>query len=333
MGGNALKFNTVRLHQNEFIHFEKFIVERLTPHFNQVNPTLYFQDKKTFGDLDVIVTGQQGKQSTTELINSLFRPNEIFKNGNVYSFDVSNFQVDLIFFGKEVYETAKFYYSYNDLNNLVGKLYHHFNLKFGHKGLAFKMFADDLHYQKEITLSRNPKQIYELIDLDYSKYEQGFNSLIEIFEFIISSKYFDPALFSLKNLKHKDRTRDRKRKTYSAFLSYIEEKLNVELLKVDYKHKIDLDETYSFIDTNFPEVDIYSHIEKLERVNDERKLIAKKFNGNIVRELTGREGKEIGDLIKALKSEKDFKKFVLNASQSHINQAICDFDQKLKYEL
>jgi len=55
-------------------------------------------------------------------ITTNFQPNEINHNGNCWSFDYKEIQVDLIITTEEHFNSNYFYMSYNDLGNFIGRL-------------------------------------------------------------------------------------------------------------------------------------------------------------------------------------------------------------------
>jgi hypothetical protein len=125
LGGLALK-NTVtrRYERAEFDIISKELLEILSTHFPRVAMPLFYKNKLSFGDADIVVAegkGITGSELRT-LINDVFKPNEIFHNGNCWSFDYKELQVDLITTEPENFDALLMYLSYNDLGNFIGRL-------------------------------------------------------------------------------------------------------------------------------------------------------------------------------------------------------------------
>jgi hypothetical protein len=159
---------------------------------------------------------------------------------------------------------------------------------------------------------RNPNKTTQIIkellitrDWDYAislgKFPEyngdNFNNLQDIFDNVIQSPYFNKDIFLLENRNHISRTRDRKRISYMLFLQYIKYKDNLPHFDWENTNKQEF-LTKCLID--FPEfnkeynktlADFYYHEE-----------LHKKYNGNLVREWVGLEGKELGNFIKSIKS-------------------------------
>ena len=82
---------------------------------------------------------------------------------------------------------------------------------------------------KEYCLSNNFEDILNILGLNTTVYKNGFDTYQEMFDFVISSPYFDKNLFLFENLNNKNRVRDKKRKTYNMFLEYLD---TIEINKI-----------------------------------------------------------------------------------------------------
>lgn len=156
-----------------------------------------------------------------EFIKTEFKPNEIFHNGNCWTFDYKEVQVDLIMSSGEHFYNHFFYMSYNDLGNFIGRLAHSVGLKYGQEGLWYN------HYYKNtklgrIIISKDYREIFNYLDLDYNRWEKGFDSLEEIFEFVSKSKLFNPPMYQLKSLNKINRERNLKSPWYFDYKIYNE---------------------------------------------------------------------------------------------------------------
>lgn len=89
MGGLALKGPntfTRRYERDEFDVINVELHEILSKTFDRIATPLFYKNKKSFGDADLIVT-EKVDFDMRGYINTTFKPNEIFHNGNCYSFD------------------------------------------------------------------------------------------------------------------------------------------------------------------------------------------------------------------------------------------------------
>lgn len=298
MGGNAFKdLETVRLSTRELEKLSKRVVNELRnfkvywEQFSYIEPIPYYKEKESHRDLDILV-------SCSDYIWSYFTDaltethDNVYHNKNVISYteDVSSFlcsaqyfQVDIIRVDREDFKSALNYYSFNDLGNLIGRIYHNLGLKYGHNGLSYIHRNGD-HVCFKINVSKCLYEIYEFIGLSY---KTEFKNLQDIFEFVSSSKYFNPDIYLLQNRNNKSRARDRKRKTYMEFLDWCSALPEKEWFVREDK-KIHQLNALKFFDV----YDLYQ--EKLE--DHEKELeFNKKINGNKLKELfSGLQDKEIG---------------------------------------
>jgi hypothetical protein len=280
-----------------------------------------YRNKLSFGDMDVIMVSDNIQYNFTQRIQDVFRPTEIVKNSNVYSFDYKELQIDLILTNSEIFQSSLDYYSFNDLGNLVGRIAHKFGLKYGHKGLSY-VYREDTKVLGEILLTRDTQRIYEFLGYDYSRYQAGFDELTDIFDFVVSSPYYAHKIYDLDNRNHVSRVRDRKRETYTKFLTYAKNRTDTG---TEYNWNPDKSTYIQKISDYFPH--FKSEYDGLRLIEENRKLVSAKFNGNDVSKITGYTGKELGMFIRFFKTkyiDDDFTSWVLSASTKDIHTAIVD---------
>jgi hypothetical protein len=221
VGGNAIS-QTQRLKRDEYERYEQELIALLgnflkTP----FAPLQFYSEKESFGDIDFVVAQPKPDRRDLEIFFRQIGSREQYFNGDMLSFEYKNFQVDLNFVAVENYATALFYFAYNDLNNLIGRIAHKFGLKFGFDGLCYQIRTESGYRAKKITLSKDPAAIYTFLGYDYSRFLQGFKNREAIFEFVAASRYFNSAIFELDELNHINRTRNKKRQTYQLFLQWL----------------------------------------------------------------------------------------------------------------
>ena len=278
MGGKALGFETVRLQKCEFTKIQNEVVSILSQKFDVVLPTLYDSLKESFGDLDLIVP-RPVPIDIVEWLTNAFDSKKVVYNGESLqnamsvSFEYQKFQIDLIFVHPDNLKIAHFYYYGGDMNNYVGRVAAQFCMKFGFNGLYYEMPGHDF------LISKDPKKIYEFLGFDYSKYEAGFETLNEIFEYVTSSKYFNSEIYQIENLNHINRTRNLKRPNYLKFLDY----LVLHGLTGDAKYP-DRETSVNMIDAYFPESKL--HWQLMKHDNKQMRLIKirETLNAESVRE-------------------------------------------------
>lgn len=293
MGGNALKYaKTERKNPAEYNIIKGKVLELLKSHVF-CEAVIETPEKDSFGDLDIIYISEPAIVMK-DLIKELFKPSEIVINGNVISFDFELFQIDLIKANSTIdFESKKFYYGYGDLGCILGKLINFYKLKFGDNGLWInidKTIDDEelgvnANIGKEIILTQEPSEICEFFNLNYLSWLSGFSTQLQLFEWIVSSKYFIRGIFQVEN--GNDKRRMETRKFYINFMSYIwkdetepkPERPKIQMYAINYFNKKD-------------ELDL---IIKQTKLVETRKA---KYNGKIFIDF-GFSGKEISVKMKA----------------------------------
>lgn len=153
MGGNALKNTTTkRLSRAEFELVSRKVEDTLRAAFplSRVAVIPAYFSKTDFGDADVLVSSEGvqaagGGERLRQLAMEAFHATDLFKNGNVLSFDYRSspeqtepgFQVDVFLQEEKSFDFALNYFSFNDLGNLVGRTAHKQGCSFGHDGLWY----------------------------------------------------------------------------------------------------------------------------------------------------------------------------------------------------
>ena len=258
-----------------------------------------YKSKNDFGDMDIVVSSSDPsfKDKLHAWMQEQFYNHEPFEfvvNGPVISYGLSKRQVDIIFQCPEDYQFACNYFNYNDVSNLIGRITSKMGFKFGHNGLWFK-YLDGDRLIKNICVTKDFKKALEAFGFSYEKFQDGFEDLNDIFKYISKNKYFNPEIYLLENRNHTARIRDKKRKTYMAFLEYCSNNTfnNIYEFNQDIHFYIDM------IFLKFPmfltEYVLCTYDTELARVSKE------KLTTEIIRHHTGLDGIDLGNYIKATK--------------------------------
>lgn len=338
MGGNALKkVITERKNKDDYETIKKYILEKISKYI-KCETVIEIPGKQSFGDLDILYV-YDSKINIRELITQLFSPIEIVINGDVMSFDYENFQIDFIKCSSdENLNSSQFYFAYADIGSIIGRILNHYGLKFGNNGLWLNLIDNTLNVDKAINLTKNaigkiilskePREICEFLGLNYDKWKSGFLHKIEIFNWVIQSKYFKKEIFH--NLNHEHRKRVSIRPLYKEFLDYI----NITISDIgitDSKNseiKINLQkESIIYFNKN----DELNKLIKDKELQENRK---QKFNGKMLMEF-GIVDKDIGIYINNFKDfiknkfNENFEDWLDHNQKTHIEEEIKIFLFKL----
>jgi len=328
MGGNALQkygIKTQRKTTSELYQINFELIKRLYEDLSLfASPVLFYRKKETHGDFDLLVQiPPKTNINWYEYIKNTFKPNAIYPNANLYSFDYQNFQIDLILIPENKWKTAITYYSYDPLGNLMGKIFHKFNLSYGWEGLYYKFRNFHGSLKKSILISEDVRKIFEFGGYDYDRFSEGFDTLEDIFQYCISGKYFDSKIFEYENLSRIDRKRNLKRKSYKHFLNYLKE----NNININYEFNKNKEEYIELIDNFFPEANLIDNLNKLKKEDMINKAISEKFNGDIIMSfIPGIQGKELGNAISMFKKHlgDNYKDFILNNDIEIIKKTFLD---------
>ncbi|MGF1525747.1 MAG: hypothetical protein ACFCBW_02985 [Candidatus Competibacterales bacterium] len=225
MGGNALKtVPTRRYAKDEYLALWR---ERVAPTLGELFPAARaalipaYAAKADFGDMDVLLEADPLPLDWVDAAAKAFQSREVVRN-EVVSLDVMDLQVDLIPTPAEHFAFSMGYFSYNDLGNLMGRLFHKMGFKFGHRGLFWPLRDAHDHVQVELLVTRDFATALALGGYDYPRWCQGFATLEEVFAFAAATPYFHPQLFLTDQVNHRGRVRSRKRPSYRQFLTWCE---------------------------------------------------------------------------------------------------------------
>ena len=261
-----------------------------------------YRTKADHGDLDLLIkhTSNVTGINWRDYIEKYLKPQAIYSNGGVYSFDYQNFQIDFIPIPEEKWATALVYFGNDPVGNCMGKTYHKFNLSYGWEGLFYKYRNFRGSNSKNILLTNDVKRIFDFGGYDYDRYLLGFDTLEDIFKFTIDSKYFDTEMFQMESLNSIDKKRNRKRGSYHLFLEYLKEnKINTKYAFEDDKDMYIID-----IDAAFPEVNLLEQLHDLYVKDELDRALAEKYNGDVVMQwIPELEGKALGVAMGNFKKE------------------------------
>lgn len=335
MGGNLFT-KGVRVPRDKYIILEKEVKKYLDIEIGKSNYKIprYYNTKKDFGDLDILVNSEYFNLAKinqisfkNKLINHLDIKNHKM-SGSIFSTLYKNLQVDYFstYIGK--LDITSSYMDYN-IGNFIGKLARKFNLKYGMEGLSYVYRGDDNHFKREFHISSDIKKIFQLFDLDYNTWRNGFNDKLDSYQWVISSKYF--CTYTYYNQKCGTKKRANQRVEFSEFINWLKETNNNTTFEfASDEAKFD---TIKYI---FPSVNIEDFIKESNKIYENNKKLKSKFNGNIINliypNLKGRElGKFIGGFKKYITDNYgEFDNYIIYTNSETINKLIKQYYNKIK---
>jgi len=287
MGGKAIKV-AQRVNKERYDSIYERIKPIIEDRFDTVVHRIKsFHNKQDFGDLDLLILSDNIEYDIIERIKEVFNPLEIsdnaakFEGGSrVISFNVEELQVDFIMTPSYNWNTSVIFFEHGDLGNYIGKLINSYGdvkkyryvLKYGSDGLKCK-----INYKskvKTIYITKNMFRVFSFIGLDFNRWKAGFNEREDMFDYVITSKFFHHRCFQWEELNSINRQRNYKRPNYQVFLDYIEEYKDVPFTwdkpPMHYINEI----KFEF------GVDLYAEMCAFETEVETNKMIKDKINGN-----------------------------------------------------
>lgn len=326
MGGHLLHIWNLPEKRVSRVDFERIILQvldKLRARFNlrRIEPLKFFTDKADFGDLDIAFetfSNQSVQINFIEEFEKLFgyKPH---KNGNCISFPVEGFQVDILMFSDVVFDIAQVYYAYES-GNFMGRIADKMGLSYGHRGLYLQIplsyFDSTLpdHQYRDILLSRSPRPIFESLGFDYERFNQSFKNFEEMSQWVAESKYFSPEVFAFESLNSINRTRNRKRPVYAKFVDWCAQQPARNILPSKESVRDTIISSCPIIRKQIDEITIELQKNAIRRA---------KFNGNLIKELRGLEGAELGKFIVDFKKKYgSFETWLDDNSADQVKKAI-----------
>jgi hypothetical protein len=167
----------------------------------------------------------------------------------------------------------------------------------------------------EVVLTKDPRRTLDYFGFDLPQYDRGFDTLKDMFEWVEKSPGFNPHIYLWESVNAKSRIRDRKRPNYNKFLDCIEEKsLLGRYANILVDKEVSRERAIKFFQV---EDQVNAILEKDRR----KKFLATKFNGNLVKELTGLEGQLLGNFMKEHK-ETFNEEFLENNTTEEVSEMV-----------
>lgn len=324
MGGKL--FNLGRLPHQDYLELEAEVrnyLDRKFPGLYRI--PRYYGDKSDFGDMDILLSRDAIKTNWDDLrqeIISDWGVTDFVLQPHLLSTAYQNrFQVDVFVVGQQEMQTHWQFLCYNDLGNLLGKIFRRFNLKYGEKGLFYVFRRADQHYKKDIPLTTDLTKILAFLDMDYETWDRGFDRLEDMFEWVVNCKYFSVKPF-LKRAGSTEK-RMRQRTTMRKFIEYLEQ----TGITTEYPFAEDRDEYLPMIANFFPGAGLREAIAQEKEKERRNLIIREKFNGRLIMQLfPDLQGKVLGSFIEQFKSDfDDFEGEMLEMTPEEISGRLRKF--------
>ena len=221
---------------------------------------------------------------------------------------------------------AKFYFSYGDFGNLVGRMTKYWGIRFGHFGLFISLETQtvkeysgiEIDPQEQIVLATDPEAICEYLGLNWAEWLGGYKSEEQIFKWIKSSHLYLDQIYAHANHTHRHKINTRP--MYERFVKSInlDGLDNLTQVQMSFQSK-QLDAIVYFGKTN--------ELMQIVTKSIAKKARKEKFNGNKLMDM-GVPKEKVGKFIIGFKEfvqEENFDIWLDGTSQELIDKLINEY--------
>ncbi len=318
MGGSALEMETERASPQHYLNVYVQVQRRLQSEWPKA--VTYLPRKHRFkqdhGDLDLLVR-RDTVDLTRDWVKSAFEVDEVVVNDGVWTFGVelevpssdtsetSALQVDLVTKRRKHWEMSKAFYDFGGLGNLMGKVARWLRYKWGFQGLRMPVYRDPKGERSvkygEYVLTRDPKEAFEFLGFDYERFQEGFQDMSEIFEYVRSSEHFCREPFMPENMTADQKQRDRKRPVWDSFKNYLRDLERLGELPSKPDSRPTQKEALERAKEAFPHSELHDRLKEDREFVKLRERAKKTWTGRVPMEEFGVTGKELGKMLSNFK--------------------------------
>ena len=256
----------------------------------------YYGDKVDFGDMDVLVPDHGAWDAQRAAIVDALGITETKAVGRVFSAAFRGLQTDFFAVEPRYLRSTYDFMSFNDLGNLLGRICRRFELKWGEQGLAYVFRRESANnHVVDLPVTQELGHVCQFLGLDHAVWVRGFATLVELYEWVVTSPYFSVAPY-LDEPAGAMAKRGRDRPTIARFVEFLRER--------DISARPTFGDRRSYVDlvvAAFPEARLGEQL-AAEHAAEQRALaISARWSGKLVMRLRPERGQALGELIMAFK--------------------------------
>ena len=296
MGGNAFEkqgITLTRMPTKNYLANLKYI-KNLCSNYIHIKIPQHIRDKKDHGDIDIIYYPKEPEFSEKfknheDFINNFVKvhfesdisdshnsergPHMLHFNKKEADNDFQEAQVDFMLASSlKNLEYQYFYMSHSDFGSILGQICSQLGYTLTISDLRIKIYYDNDPSKicSQMVLTESPREICKFLDYDYDELMKGFDSKIDFFDFMLSSKYVQAKFFdTTESFNYTHRKRATKRPTYMQFMDYV---------KDQYENHGKFQEEERL--RNLAEMESYS-VDEIQNYRAKNKRVAAKYFGKL----------------------------------------------------
>jgi hypothetical protein len=299
VGGNL--FQLGRLPRDQYLVLETELRTWLDARFGDLYriPRFYNQ-KPDFGDVDILLSEAAVDTTWPDLRDHIAAELGIETSqaqGQVFSTVYRGFQVDFSLRSEATFQSTYQFLCFNDLGNLLGKMFHRMGFTYGEQGLVYVSRRAHSHHRADLLVSQDMDRILSFLGLDPADWHRGFDTLPQMYGWVVGSPYFSSDPY----LAPRTRKRDSSRTTLTQFIAYLRDRQLEK--RFDHGDKADW---IPRVAAAFPEARLEEAIAREQALEARDAAFRAKFNGRLVMSLCPElEGKALGAFMQAFQRRFD----------------------------
>ena len=288
MGGNALKeYGVRRVDAATYDRIKADALNKLAVACTRMAVPYEMRDKEDYGDVDILCIIKPEYQANWRAwLQATFNPRAILNNGNVWSVNIEDLQVDLITTSLENWGQYFCFLCWGDLSMTMGRISRLYDLKYGIYGLEMPIRDSETnHVTDTVTISKDPSKIFPFLGYDFKRWEQGFKTQVELREFLFSSNRIHKGFLTSCSEASRHRKRDRNRAMFSSWLAWFEEHREEFPEEANLPIPKSIDEKIAYIEAAFPESNLRVQYDAAQKRISDFTTARSKFSGKHIQDM------------------------------------------------
>jgi hypothetical protein len=170
-----------------------------------------YRNKSNFANIKILIRDDLDLKFLINELNAVW----IEDKDNLTKILYNNEPIIFIKTSENYWVNNFYYYSGEIITEAIDKIASKFNLKYTSTGLYYQL------KNEEFLVSNKVFEIFEFFELNTKKILKGFDNIVDVYEFIIKSTYFNCELFKLSDISNDNYFKDEKISLYKDFLDTI----------------------------------------------------------------------------------------------------------------
>jgi hypothetical protein len=295
-GGKLFGGVSERVSTEEMNEIFKYLKDKLSKYFVQMELSKSLPTKKDHGDVDILVQVNPGQEVHGELLKILKKeiPNDLLEfhemkqvKSMLFKYNRKIVQVDFIIAtDKNMFTSVLQYYQFNDISGIIGIFSKKLHFSYGQHGFT-KTYDDSRNNRHFIYITNNLMDGLKILGLSPDKFKE-LKTWDDMVDFMLDSPLMDKRYFAPGVMNQSDR-----KSTKRPVINYVVDKIRESTKRTEIT-----DEDY-FFKKLFPKK--YELVENKKKEIEKKTYVPSKYNGDwIMKTFHLEPGKRVGEILKHL---------------------------------